>query len=120
MSRNGSPGPAAYNTNSGKSDMPSFSMGKKCVVRSRSVSPGPSAYRVLAARDAPRWGFGSSRRVEFSEDSGIPGPGEYEIQSLCGKGPSFSIQSRTRVVGESHASDFPGPTSYGGLYTQFD
>lgn len=120
MTRSESPGPATYDTVGKKSTMPSFSMGKRLELRRGSLSPGPTSYRVTDGRHSPQWRFGSSRRVEISAAKQIPGPGEYDVETLKGKGPSFSMKWRTKLPGESTKVEYPGPTTYGGLYTQFD
>ena len=120
LRRSESPGPATYDTSARKSGTPSFSMGSKCQLRSRSVSPGPGAYRVAARVNSPNWRFGSSQRIAIESGNEVPGPGEYQVGEIVKTmGPSFSIKSRTRLAGESATLGFPGPASYGGLYTQF-
>lgn len=58
-------------------------------------------------------------RLTSRDLASVPGPGAYDTDNMKGHvGPSFSIKARVKSVNDK--SSLPGPTSYGGLYTQFD
>lgn len=115
------PGPTAYNSEDRGPVSPQYSLGARHPAIYRSLSPGPTAYRVDLKTLSPRWTFGGSMRSRLASrgHESIPGPGAYDTENMKGHvGPSFSIKARVKSVNDK--SSLPGPTSYGGLYTQFD
>ena len=113
------PGPAAYNISSDKVESPAFTLGSRPAITARVMSPGPTAYNIESHFLTPRWSFGTSKRAGIPIKAPAPGPGDYEPERMKEKGPSFSMKARMRALTADNLA-FPGPTSYGGLYTQFD
>lgn len=86
-------------------------------------SPGPGEYdRVRADQvihgKSPRWGFGTSKRLEGvgSGHMATPGPGAYMVSTAVGMGPKFSMQARHPGP---RLPPSPGPGAHGGHYSSF-
>lgn len=113
------PGPGAYTAANRSVESPSFTFGHRHERITRSLSPSPTAYSLSSCLTTPTWSFGSSSRSDLvGPRAPSPGPGSYNIVPESLGGPSFSMKSRTKLASGITAT--PGPTGYGGLYTQFD
>ena len=90
------PGAGTYNPDTSKimKNLPSFSMKAKLgsSLQGNSFAPGPGNYEVHLKnkRDAPKFGFGSSKRGGMASKNVSPGPGSYSLQSTVGNVPSYS------------------------------
>ena len=90
------PAPGTYNPDASKvmKTLPRFSMKAKLgsSLVGNSFAPGPGNYEVHLKNKhaAPKFGFGSSKRVDMGSTSISPGPGSYAIASLVGNVPSYS------------------------------
>jgi len=90
------PAPGTYNPDPSKimKNLPSFSMKARLSsnLLNTSFAPGPGNYEVHLKnkRDAPKFGFGSSKRGGGEPKNISPGPGSYVLQSTVANVPSYS------------------------------
>eukprot|EP00355_Strombidium_rassoulzadegani_P004188 CAMPEP_0168621178 /NCGR_PEP_ID=MMETSP0449_2-20121227/7548_1 /TAXON_ID=1082188 /ORGANISM="Strombidium rassoulzadegani, Strain ras09" /LENGTH=78 /DNA_ID=CAMNT_0008662265 /DNA_START=516 /DNA_END=752 /DNA_ORIENTATION=+ len=68
------------------------------LVDNKKVVPGPGNYEssLKNKKDAPKYGFGSSKREESpGKKNVVPGPGQYKINTSIGDVPAYSMPNRT-------------------------
>ena len=73
-------------------------MGSKlgsAIIDTKNKAPGPGSYEshLKDKKDAPKFGFGSSKRPEITGKKGLdgPGPGSYKINTKVGDVPNYSM-----------------------------
>jgi len=120
----GSPGPGWYNDDKPpKVKGPQYSLGSRCLMAEeknpeRTLAPGPGEYnQELLSGPSPRWGFGTSARLQSNQRAEGPGPGTYAAQAKTFAGPRFGFpRSKRRPLANT---DTPGPGAHEAAYTQF-
>ena len=95
------PGAGSYSPDGSKvlHKLPAFSMGSKlgsAIINEKNKgAPGPGSYEshLKDKKDAPKFGFGTSKRPELkAKGAGEgPGPGSYKINSKVGDVPHYSM-----------------------------
>jgi hypothetical protein len=73
--------------------------------------PGPGNYQssLIDKRNAPKFGFGSSKRAK-NMDSTFPGPGQYKLKGITGhEGPGVSMHTK---LANLKNMETPGPGQY--------
>lgn len=72
-------------------------MGSKlgsAIVDTKNKGPGPGSYEshLKDKKDAPKFGFGSSKRPELGKKKdNVPGPGDYRVPTKVGDVPNYSM-----------------------------
>lgn len=118
------PGPGQYNsTNSNfyRPKSPSYKIGtaKRDALYKSEANPGPGQYGVNNSTNfvrpkTPTWKIGTSQRPPLSScDASVPGPGNYNIGGLLGKGPKYTIVGKN-TYGNGKTNGVPGPGQYEG------
>lgn len=117
------PGPGSYNPDSSFSlrSFPRYKFGswqRISVDFSKAQMPSPLEYTpnedvISNKRNAPAFGFGTSRRPEISRNKQNPGPGNYSIPSKISEGPGYWMGIRIR---DKKLSDSPSPGEYSPTY----
>jgi hypothetical protein len=83
-----------------KKQLPSYSMKQKLgssLASSTGFVPGPGNYiaTMTNKKDAPKYGFGSSKRDNNSTRRlNVPGPGSYKLKSTIGDVPDYAMPNR--------------------------
>ena len=93
------PGAGTYNPDHTKvlKNLPSYTLKARHSPLKDVVNvPGPGNYEIHLKnkRDAPKFGFGSSKRGQNEVKSISPGPGAYKINSKVGEVPAYAIPGR--------------------------
>mmetsp|Transcript_140782 Transcript_140782/g.392416 ORF Transcript_140782/g.392416 Transcript_140782/m.392416 type:complete len:243 (-) Transcript_140782:273-1001(-) len=115
------PGPGAHELGTRLGEGPKYSASPRVSGARAASGPGPSDYdradHVTSMKN-PRWGFGTSHRLEpvGKSQATTPGPGTYAVASSVGGGPRFSMKARP-LGSRKDAS--PGPGAHGGHFTCF-
>jgi len=96
--------------------------GPKFSLRSRpkdketqSITTGPGYVPPGLGHDAKKFSLKSRQNDKRSKSEMMPGPGEYPTPSSIGKGPKFTMKSRTFIKDEDNSG--PGPTAYSPSYS---
>ena len=63
------------------------------LLNKKNISPGPGNYEshLKDKKDAPKFGFGTSKRPEIKPKDTTPGPGNYKINTKVGDVPNYSM-----------------------------
>ena len=117
------PGPGSYNPDSSFSLRAppncKFGSGQRISVDlSKTQIPSPLEYipkedMISNKRNAPAFGFGTSRRPDLSRNKESPGPGNYSIPSKIKEGPGYQMGVRIR---DKRLSESPSPGQYSPTY----
>jgi hypothetical protein len=92
------PGPGHFNPDHSSvlSAMPKYSMKARNSTTKDEKSPGPGNYEVhlKMKRDAPKYGFGSSKRPALTSNDS-PGPGSYKINVKVAETAAFALPNKS-------------------------